>query len=302
MGRLSVSLGDWILKNPLIPASGCFGYGWEFEDFFDVNLCGTYCMKGTTLQERKGNPLPRIAEYAGGMLNAVGLENPGIDKVIAEYMPNIRFQDKVIANISGFSIEEYVEVARRFDQQEKVGILELNVSCPNVKHGGMSFGMDVELCCQLLKEVKKVVKKPVYVKCTPQCPDLAAMVCALEKAGADGLVLLNTWLGMRLDEKDGKPILANGTGGVSGEGIFPLTVYRLYQLRPLVSIPIIACGGISSARDVIEVLSAGANAVELGTVLLKNPLALPQILCELEAWCSERGIENISEIIGRAFR
>lgn len=304
MGKLEVNLSGVTLKNPLIPASGTFGYGMDFLDFYDVNELGSFSIKGTTLYERKGNGLPRIAEYDGGMLNCVGLQNPGVHKVIHEIFPKLKnvFHDKVVANISGFSIEQYVECAKLFDQEDIVGILELNISCPNVHGGGMSFGMDCELASEVVREVKKVTHKPLYVKCTPQAPNLVEMCKALEKAGADGLVLVNTFLGIRLDKKTGKPILSNTTGGVSGPGIFPLALYKIYEVYPHVNIPIIGCGGVTCADDVIEMMSAGASAVEIGTQCLIDPMCIPQIIEDLNRKCDELGVENISELVGRAFK
>lgn len=304
MGKLEVELSGWKLKNPLIPASGTFGYGMDYLDFFDVNLLGSFSMKGTTLHERKGNRLPRICEYDGGMLNCVGLQNPGVDTVIHEIFPKLKkiYHDKIVANISGFSVEEYVECAKKLDKEDIVGILELNISCPNVHGGGMSFGMDPDQACKVVSAVKKETVKPLYVKCTPQCPNLVEMCKRLEMAGADGLVLVNTFLGIRLDKKTGKPILSNVSGGVSGPGIFPLALYNIYEVYPHVSIPIIGCGGVKSADDVIEMMSAGASAVEIGTTMLCDPTVIIEILHDLERKCDELNINNLSEITGRAFR
>ncbi|MBQ4506130.1 MAG: dihydroorotate dehydrogenase [Firmicutes bacterium] len=304
MAELAVKLPGMELKNPLIPASGTFGYGMDHLDFFDVNECGSFSMKGTTLEPREGNALPRIAECAGGMLNAVGLQNPGAREVIESVFPELRkiYRGKIFANVSGFSVEEYAECARLLAAEDIVGAIELNISCPNVHGGGMSFGTDPKTAAEVLRAVKKTSDKPVYVKCTPQCPDLPAMCEALEEAGADGLVLLNTFLGMRLDYRTGKPVLANVTGGVSGPGIFPLALQRIYQISPRVSIPIIGCGGVCSGRDVIEMMSAGASAVEIGTSNLIDPMSVPRIKNELEAALEELGIDDINEIIGRAFK
>lgn len=304
MGKLEVNLSGMVLKNPLIPASGTYGYGMDFLDFYDVNLLGSFSIKGTTLYERKGNPLPRICEYDGGMLNCVGLQNPGVHKVVNEIFPELKkvYHGQVVANISGFSIEQYVECAKLLDEQEIVGILELNISCPNVHGGGISFGMDPQLASEVVREVKKATHKPLYVKCTPQCSDIVQMCVELEKAGADGLVLCNTYLGIRFDLKTGKPILSNTTGGVSGPGIFPLALYKIYQVYPHVHIPIIGCGGVQSAQDVLEMFYAGASAVEIGTECLTNPMCIPTILEELEEKCNELNIENISELTGRAFQ
>lgn len=304
MGKLEIDLSSMILKNPIIPASGTYGYGMDYLDFYDVNILGSFSIKGTTLHERKGNGLPRICEYDGGMLNCVGLQNPGVHQVIEDIFPKLEkiYHGKVFANISGFAIEEYVECARLFDQHPLVGILELNISCPNVHGGGISFGMDTNLACEVVREVKKVTHKPLYVKCTPQCPDLVKMCVELEKAGADGLVLCNTFLGIRLDKKNGKPILSNITGGVSGAGVFPQALYKVYQVYPHVHIPIIGCGGITCADDVIEMMSAGASAVEIGTENLIDPLCAPKIIEDLEKKCEELNAEKICDLIGRAHR
>lgn len=304
MGKLEVTLSDVTFKNPLIGASGTYGYGMDFLDFYDVNEIGSFSMKGTTLHERDGNGLPRICEYDGGMLNCVGLQNPGVDKVVNEIFPKLEkvFHGKIVANISGFSIEEYTQCAKILDKEEIVGILELNISCPNVHGGGMSFGLDINSAVEVVKSVKAVTTKPLYVKCTPQCSNLVEMCKALESAGADGLVLVNTYLGIRLDKRNGKPILSNTTGGVSGSGIFPLALYKVYEVFPHVNIPIIGCGGISTADDVIEMMSAGASAVEIGTANLIDPMCMVKIAKELEKKCEELNIENISEIVGRAHR
>ena len=301
---LSVTLSGFELDNPLIPASGTFGYGLDYLDFFDVNEVGSFAAKGTTLHPRNGNPQPRIAECAGGMLNAVGLQNPGVHAVIRDIFPALRnvYHKKLIANVGGFSTEEYAECARLFDAEEIVGIIELNISCPNVHGGGMSFGTDPRTAASVVEAVKRCVTKPVYVKCTPQCPDLVTMCRALEEAGADGLVLLNTFLGMRLDRRTGKPILANVTGGVSGAGIFPLVLQRIYEVYPKVSVPIIGCGGVSCAEDVIEMMSAGASAVEIGTQNLIDPLTIVKIRRELPERLRELGVSDIRTITGRAFR
>lgn len=300
MGQ-TVSLCGMEIDNPVIPASGAFGYGMDYLDFFDVNEVGTFCTKGTTLHPHKGNPLPRIAEYNGGMLNCVGLENPGVDAVVNDYLPRLKtiYKKKIIANVCGFSIDDYVKTSERFDKEDMVGLIELNISCPNVHAGGAAFGMDPSTAKNVLKEVKKVCKKPIFVKCTPQCPDLVLMCKTLEDSGADGLVLLNTWLGMRLDIRTGKPILSNTTGGVSGPGIFPLTLYKIYEVYPQVNIPIIGCGGISSGGDIIEMMSAGANAVEIGTELLCDPSSFTRIRNELSRLMDTYKISELSDIIGR---
>lgn len=304
MGKLAVTLSGMELKNPLIGASGTYGYGMDYLEFYDVNEVGSFSIKGTTLYPRSGNKLPRIAEYDGGILNSVGLQNPGVHAVVDEVLPQLEkiYHGKVLANVSGFSVEEYCECARLLDGQDIVGIIELNISCPNAHGGGMAFGLDRDCAVELVRAVRAVVKKPLYVKCTPQCPDLVGMCKALEEAGADGLVLVNTYLGMRLDRNTGKPILANVTGGVSGSGIFPLALYRVWEVYPHVNIPIIGCGGVSCAEDVIEMMSAGAAAVEIGTQNLIDPMCIPRIAADLERWCTEHNIENISEITGRAHR
>lgn len=304
MGKLDVTLSQMTFKNPLIGASGTYGYGMDFLDFYDVNEIGSFSMKGTTLYPREGNPLPRICEYEGGMLNCVGLQNPGVESVISDIFPKLSeiYHGKILANISGFSLEEYVKCAEKLDKEEIVGILELNISCPNVHGGGMSFGMDPDCASEVVREVKKVTHKPLYVKCTPQCSDLVKMCVALEKAGADGLVLVNTFLGIRLDYRTGKPILSNTTGGVSGGGVFPLALHKIYEVYPHVNIPIIGCGGVTCAKDVIEMMSAGASAVEIGTAHLIDPMLVPKIIQDLEKCCDELKIENISDIIGRAHR
>ncbi len=303
MGELAVTLSGLTLDNPLIPASGTFGYGLDYLDFYDVNEVGSFAIKGTTLHPRSGNPLPRIAEYGGGMLNAVGLENPGVDIVISDIFPKLAavYHGKVLANIGGFSIQEYAETASRFDREPIVGILELNISCPNVHGGGMSFGTDPLLAAKVVEAVKRVTAKPVYVKCTPQCPDLVTMCRTLESAGADGLVLLNTFLGTRLAFRTGKPILANITGGVSGAGIFPMALYRIYEVYPKVHVPIIGCGGVTCADDVIEMLSAGASAVEIGTQNLIDPMCIVKIKRELPQRLRELGVSSLQNLIGRAF-
>lgn len=304
MGRLSVELSGIQLDNPLIPASGTFGYGMDYLDFFDVNLLSAFSMKGTTLNPRYGNNLPRICEIPSGMINSVGLQNPGVHEVINSVFPEVKkhYHNHIIANVSGFSLEEYVETAALLDKEEQVSLIELNISCPNVHGGGMSFGTDIPSAVSVLKAVKAVCKKPVYVKCTPQCPDLVAMCKALEENGADGLVLLNTFLGMRLDFKTGKPIMANVTGGVSGPCVFPMVLQKIYAVSQAVNIPIIGCGGISSARDVIEMMSAGASAVEIGTAGLIDPMVYPKILKELPELLDQLKVENITELVGRSHK
>ena len=304
MGKLDVTLSNLNLKNPLIPASGTFGYGFEFAQFFDLNILGSFSTKGTTLNARDGNKLPRIAECDGGMLNSVGLENPGVKKVVTDYFPKLKkiYNGKVFANVSGFSIDEYKTCASILDKEDMVGIIELNISCPNVHGGGMSFGVDIDSAVTVLKEVKKVCNKPVYVKCTPQCKDIVKMAKALETNGADGLVLLNTFLGMRFDIGTGKPILANLTGGVSGKGIYPLVLETIYKVYKEVNIPLVGCGGVSCASDVIEMMSAGASAVEIGTANLINPYACKEIIEELNVLLDKFKIDKISSSISLMIR
>lgn len=299
MGKLNVNLSGLELKNPLIPASGTFGYGFEFSDIYDLNILGSFSIKGTTLNPRSGNPLPRICETTGGLLNSVGLENPGVDKVCLQYFPKLRqiYSGKVFANVSGFSLEEYQKCAARFDKEDIVGIIELNISCPNVHGGGMSFGRDIDSAVSVLNAVKSVCKKPVYVKCTPQCKDLVKMCKALEENGADGLVLLNTYLGMRIDIKTGKPILKNVTGGLSGPCVFPMALEAIYKVAKEVNIPIIGCGGVNSGADVIEMMMAGASAVEVGSANLKEPLAMVRILKELNDLMDTLKIDDINNIV-----
>lgn len=297
MGRLKVNLSGLELDNPIIPASGTFGFGQEYKDFYDLNILGSISIKGTTLEPRFGNPTPRIAECPMGMINAVGLQNPGIDEVINTELPNLKeiYQKPIIANISGFSVEEYVECCARMDKVENVGIIELNVSCPNVKDGGMSFGTDTEILTNLIKEVKKVISKPLYVKLSPNVTDIVKIARAAEAAGADGLVLINTLLGMRINLKTGQPIIANKMGGYSGPAIFPVALRMVYQVAQNVSIPIIGVGGISSAEDVLEIMMAGASAVQIGSANLVNPFTCKQIISDLPLLLDKYGFTNIQE-------
>ena len=302
MVKTNVTLSGWQLDNPVIPASGTFGYGYEFAELYDINCLGTFSFKGTTRQPRFGNPLPRIAEYEGGMLNAVGLQNPGVEKVIAEELPRLKkcFHKKVIANVSGFSVEEYAETCALLDQEEQVGLLEVNISCPNVHDGGMSFGTSPAAAAQVTRAVKAVTKKPVYMKLSPNVTDIVSIAKACEDAGADGVSLINTLMGMRLDLKTRRPILANSTGGMSGPAIFPLAVRMVYQVYQAVSIPIIGMGGVTCARDVMELMLAGATAVEVGAANLVDPLACKKITEELPGLLEQYGVRDINEIIGGA--
>ncbi|MBQ6217067.1 MAG: dihydroorotate dehydrogenase [Erysipelotrichaceae bacterium] len=300
MARLSVRLGDLELENPIIPASGTFGYGYEFADLYDIDILGSLAFKTTTLNKRFGNPTPRIAETASGMLNAIGLQNPGVDKVIEEELPKLKkcFHKPIVANISGFSIEEYQEVARRLDSEEQIGLFEVNVSCPNVSGGGIHFGSDPDMARQVTEAIKKVTTKPVFIKLSPNVTDIVSIARACEDGGADGLSLINTLIGMRIDLKKRQPIIANVTGGLSGPAIFPVALRMVYQVSRAVNIPIIGIGGVSSARDVIEMMMAGASAVEVGAANFADPYICKKIIEELPEVMDELGIENIRDIIG----
>ena len=302
MGRLSVSLCGIELENPVIPASGTFGYGYEFADLYDINCLGTFSFKGTTLAERVGNPLPRIAETEAGMLNAVGLQNPGVEKVIAEELPKLArcFHKPVIANVSGFSVEEYAETCRRLDEQEQVGWLEVNISCPNVHGGGMSFGTDPQAAAAVTKAVKAVTTKPVIMKLTPNVTDIASIAHACEDAGADALSLINTIKGMRIDLNTRQPVLTNVTGGLSGPAVFPVALGMVWKVSQTVKIPVIGLGGVRSAEDVIEMMLAGATAVEIGAANLVNPFACRDIIENLPAVMDRYQINTLREITGGA--
>ena len=297
-----VTLSGWTLDNPVIPASGTFGYGYEFAEWYDINILGTFSFKGTTLEARFGNPTPRIAEAPGGMLNAVGLQNPGVRAVIREELPKLKrvFHKKVIANVSGFSVDEYARTCALLDREEQVGLLEVNISCPNVHGGGMAFGSSPEMAARVTKAVKAVTAKPVYMKLSPNAADIAAVARACEEAGADGVCLINTLLGMRIDPRTRRPILANTFGGLSGPCVFPVALRMVWQVYKAVSIPIIGMGGVSTAADVLEMLLAGATAVEVGAANLKNPYACRDIIRALPAEMARYGIENLTNIIGGA--
>ena len=297
---LSVELSGVRLDNPVIPASGCFGYGYGMSEFYDINILGSISFKGTTRDARYGNPLPRVAECSAGMINAVGLQNPGIDAVIAEELPKMRaaFHKPIVANISGFSIDEYVECCRKIDKEEQVAIIELNVSCPNVHGGGMSFGTSAESVAQVVREVKKVITKPLYVKLTPNVTDIVSIAKAAEEAGADGICLINTMLGMRINTRTRKPVIANTMGGFSGAAVFPVAVRMVYQVAKACNIPVIGCGGVETASDVIEMMMAGATAVEVGAANLRNPYACKEIIEALPAEMAKLGIERLGDIIG----
>ena len=302
MVNTSVTLCGLPLDNPVIPASGTFGYGYEFAELYDINCLGTFSFKGTTASPRPGNAQPRIAEAPGGMLNAVGLQNPGVDAVIAHELPRLArvFHKPVMANVSGFSIDEYVSVCRKLDACEQVGWLEVNISCPNVHGGGMSFGTDPKAAAAVTAAVKAAVKKPVIVKLSPNVTSIADIARACEDAGADAVSLINTLMGMRLDLRTRRPLLANGTGGMSGPAIFPLAVRMVWQVYEAVSIPIIGMGGVSTAEDVLELMLAGATAVEVGAANLTQPFACRDIIRDLPRAMAAYGIHDLTEIIGGA--
>ena len=302
MGRLSVNLYGEELDNPVIPASGTFGYGYEFAELYDINCLGTFSFKGTTKEPRFGNPTPRIAECTAGMINAVGLQNPGVDKVISEELPKLKkcFNKKVMANVSGFSVDEYAYTCGRLDSQEQVGWLEVNVSCPNVHGGGMSFGTDPKAASQVTKAVKAVTKKPVIIKLSPNVTDIVSIAKACEDAGADGISLINTLLGMRIDLRTKKPVIANTMGGFSGSAIFPVALRMVYQVSSAVNIPVVGMGGVSSAEDVIEMMLAGATAVEIGAANLVDPFICKKIVEALPAAADKYNINELKDIIGGA--
>ena len=302
MVNLAVNLAGVELKNPIIPASGTFGYGREYAELYDLNILGSFSWKGTTGEARLGNPQPRIAEMTGGMLNAVGLQNPGIDAVITNEVPNIAkiFQGPVIANVGGFSLEEYAENCRKLNDVEQVKILEVNISCPNDHAGGKNFGCDPKAAAEVTKAVKAATSKPVFLKLTPNVTDIAEIAKACEDAGADGVCLINTLLGMRIDLKSRKPVIANRTGGVSGPAVFPVALRMVWDVYEAVKIPIIGCGGVSSAEDAVEMMLAGAAAVEVGAANLKDPYACKTIVENLPGVCEKLGVTDISELTGGA--
>lgn len=304
MERLEVNLSGLKLDNPIIPASGTFGFGYEFAEFYDINVLGSISIKGTTLEARYGNATPRIAECTGGLLNSIGLQNPGVQHVVEDELKKLKkvYHKPIIANISGFSIDEYVQCAKMMDQEESVGIIEVNISCPNVHQGGMSFGTDPKCAAEVTAAVKEAVCKPVYVKLTPNVTDIVEIAKAVEKAGADGISMINTLQGMKIDIRTQKPVLANKMGGFSGPAIKPVAVRMIYQVYEAVSIPIIGMGGIASAEDVLEMMMAGASAVQIGAENLRDPYACKKIIDQLPSLMDELNIKNISEIIGRAHR
>ena len=300
MEKLSVNLCGIELDNPIIPASGTFGFGYEFAELYDINILGTFSFKGTTKEARFGNPTPRIAECTSGMINAVGLQNPGVDKVIGVELPKLAkcFNKKVMANVSGFSVDEYVYTCEKIDKCDQVGWIEVNVSCPNVHGGGMSFGTSPEAASEVTRAVKKGTTKPVLVKLSPNVTDIVSIAKACEDAGADGLTLINTLLGMRIDTARRQPVIANKMGGFSGAAIFPVALRMVYQVANACKIPIIGCGGISSANDVIEMMMAGAIAVQVGAENLRNPYACKEIIENLPTTMKKLKIESLKNIIG----
>ena len=302
MGRLNVNLCGIELDNPVIPASGTFGYGYEFAELYDINCLGTFSFKGTTREPRYGNPTPRIAEAPAGMVNAVGLQNPGVDAVIREELPRLAkcFHKPVMANVSGFSVDEYAEVCEKLDGEEQVGWLEVNISCPNVHGGGMSFGTDPKAAAEVTKAVKAVTKKPVIMKLSPNVTDVVSIAQACEDAGADGISLINTLMSMRIDLRTKKPVLHNITGGLSGPAVFPVALRMVWQVAGAVKIPVVGLGGVSSAENVIEMLLAGATAVEIGAMNLTHPTICRDIIAALPEAMDRYGIQNLNDIIGGA--
>ena len=302
MVNTKVTLSGIELDNPIIPASGTFGFGYEFAQIYDINILGTFSFKGTTKEARFGNPTPRIAECPSGMINSVGLQNPGIDKVIGEELPKLKkcFNKPVIANISGFSIDEYTYCCERIDKQDQVGIIEVNISCPNVHNGGMAFGTDAKAAAEVTRAVKKVTTKPVYIKLSPNVTDIVSIAKACEAEGADGLSLINTLMGMRIDKMRRRPVVANKMGGFSGSAIFPVALRMVYQVYEAVKIPIIGMGGVSSAEDAFEMMLAGATAVQVGAANLVDPYACKTIIEELPKAMQKYKVDNLKDIIGGA--
>ncbi|WP_413365396.1 dihydroorotate dehydrogenase [Lysinibacillus sp. 3P01SB] len=303
MSRINVELPGLQLKNPIMPASGCFGFGREYAQLYDLSKLGAIMIKATTVETRTGNPTPRVAETAAGMLNAIGLQNPGLDKVLAEELPFLASYDvPIIANVAGTEIADYVEVADRISKAPNVQALELNISCPNVKCGGIQFGTDPATAQQLVEAVKAVSSVPVYVKLSPNVTNIVDIAKAVEAGGADGITMINTLIGMRLDEKTGRPVIANGTGGLSGPAVKPVAIRMVYEVYKNVTIPIIGMGGVTNAQDVIDFMSAGASAVAVGTANFVDHFVCPNIIDELPSKLEELGIEHISEVIGRSHR
>ena len=303
MVNTKVNLCGIELDNPIIPASGTFGFGYEFAELYDINCLGTFSFKGTTKDPRFGNPTPRIAECDSGMINAVGLQNPGVEKVISDELPKLAkcFSKPVMANVSGFSLEEYAYTCEKIDKQEQVGWLEVNISCPNVHGGGMSFGTSPEAAAEVTKAVKAVTTKPVIIKLSPNVTDIVSIAKACEEAGADGISLINTLLGMRIDLKTGKPVIANKMGGFSGAAIKPVGIRMVYQVSQAVKVPVVGMGGVATAEDVIEYIMAGATAVEVGAANLVNPYVCKEIIDELPEVMAKYGIKNLNEIKGCAY-
>ena len=297
---MNVNLCGIELDNPVIPASGTFGFGYEFAELYDINVLGTFSFKGTTKDPRFGNPTPRIAECTEGMINAVGLQNPGVEKVISEELPKLYrvFNKKVMANVSGFSVEDYAYTVEKLDSVDEIGWFEVNVSCPNVHGGGMSFGTQPEAAAEVTRAVRKVTNKPIIIKLSPNVTDIVSIAKACEEAGADGISLINTLLGMRIDLRTKRPVIANKMGGFSGPAIFPVAVRMVYQVAHAVNIPVVGMGGVSSAENVIEMMLAGATAVEVGAANLVNPYACRDIIADLPRVMAKYGIENLSDIIG----
>ena len=300
MGKMNVNLCGIELDNPIIPASGTFGLGYEFAELYDINCLGTFSFKGTTKDPRFGNPTPRIAECPNGMINAVGLQNPGVEKVISEELPKLFkvFDKKVMANVSGFAVDDYAYTVERLDSVDQIGWFEVNVSCPNVHGGGMSFGTNPEAAAEVTRAVRKVTSKPIIIKLSPNVTDIVSIAKACEEAGADGISLINTLLGMRIDLRTKRPVIANKMGGFSGPAIFPVAVRMVYQVANAVNIPVVGMGGVSSAEDVIEMMLAGATAVEVGAANLVNPYACRDIIADLPRVMAKYGIDNLSDIIG----
>ncbi|MEG2306729.1 MAG: dihydroorotate dehydrogenase [Erysipelotrichaceae bacterium] len=300
---ISINLPGLKLKNPIIPASGCYGYGHEFNELYDLSLLGGIAIKSATLLPRYGNETPRVAETPSGMLNAIGLQNPGVEKIIEKELPWLaQFDTQILANVGGHCLNDYVEVSRLMSQDPVVNVIELNISCPNVKGGGMAFGTDPKTAAEVTRAVKAVSSKPVYVKLSPNVTDIVAIAKAVEEAGADGIVMINTLMGMRLDLKSGKPILANTTGGLSGPAIKPVAIRMIYQVYQAVNIPIIGVGGIASAEDVLEFLYAGASAVEVGMMNFVDPYICPKIIEDLPKVLKKYGIKSLQDAIGRSHK
>lgn len=303
MSRLSIELPGLQLKNPIMPASGCFGFGKEYGKMYDLSLLGAIMIKATTLETRLGNPTPRVAETPSGMLNAIGLQNPGLKNVMANELPWLeQFDVPIIANVAGSETADYVAVAKEISTAPNVHALELNISCPNVKEGGITFGTDPQVAEELTRAVKEVSQVPVYVKLSPNVTDVKEIALAVERGGADGITMINTLLGMRLDEKTGKPIIANITGGLSGPAVKPIALKMIYEVSQIVNIPIIGMGGVMNAQDVIDMMSAGASAVAVGTANFVDPFVCPKIIEELPKKLDELGVNHISELIGRSYK